>query len=91
MELRRLQLEDNSLRAMYNLRLQMNIALHEPSQTPQTVEDLAQLMAIASQSHHPLVKSAYLKFVRLLDFDKYQCLGLLAQQTDLTVATTQKR
>ncbi len=94
MELRQLQLGDNSLRAMYNLRLQVEIALHQPTCAPQTVEDLAQLMTIASQSHHPLVKSAYLKFVRLLDhkrIDNYQSLGLPVNPMELSVAKTQKR
>ncbi len=94
MELRQLQLEDNSLRAMYNLRLQIEIALHQPTHAPQTVEDLAELMTIASQSHHPLVKSAYLKFVRLLDhkrIEKYRSLGLPVNPLDLSLVKTQKR
>ncbi len=94
MELRQLQLEDNSLRALYSLRLQVEIALHRPTRAPQTVEDLAELMTIASQSHHPLVKSAYLKFVRLLDhksIEKYQSLGLPVNPVDLTRMKAQKR
>ena len=79
MELRQLQLNDNLLRAMYNLRLQIEIAEHRRFHVTQTVDDLAELLAAASHSHHPLVRSAYQKFVRLLDEGQlrtYTTLGL---------------
>lgn len=79
MDLRQLQLSDNLLRAMYNLRLQIEIAEHRRFHVTQTVDDLAELLAAASHSHHPLVRSAYQKFVRLLDDNQlrtYASLGL---------------
>ena len=79
MDLRQLQLSDNLLRAMYNLRLQIEIAEHRRFHVTQTVDDLAELLAAASHSHHPLVRSAYEKFVRLLDANQlrtYASLGL---------------
>ncbi len=72
MDIRQLELTDNQLRAVYNLRLQIEIAEHRHFQQTKTVEELAELITIASVSQHPLVKSAYLKFTRLLDIDRLQ-------------------
>lgn len=70
MHISQLQFNENLLRAMYNLRLQIEIAEHRQFPLTKTVDDLAQLLAVASGSHHPLVHSAYAKFIRLLDRDK---------------------
>ena len=72
MDIRRLELTDNQLRAVYNLRLQIEIAEHRNFRQTTSVEDLAELITIASASQHPLVKSAYAKFTHLLDVGRLQ-------------------
>ncbi len=81
MDIGRLQLSEHQLRAVYNLRLQIEIAEHRHFRQTATVDDLAELITIASSSQHPLVKSAYLKFTRLLDMDRLQ----IAMAMDLPV------
>lgn len=94
MDLRQLELNDNQLRAVYNLRLQIEIAEHRHFRQTQSVEDLSELMTIASVSQHPLVKSAYLKFTRLLDASRlknYEAWGLPVKDAEQATAVSEDK
>jgi len=91
MYISQLQLSENLLRAMYSLRLQIEIAEHRRLQLTNTVEDLAQLLAVASCSHHPLVNSAYAKFIRLLGNEKlveFEAMGLAVKCVAMSAASS---
>lgn len=72
MDLNQLQLDDKVLRAMYTLRLQVEIAEHQHFHVTRSTEDLAVLLSSSGRSKHPLVKSAHGKFVRLLSREQLQ-------------------
>jgi hypothetical protein len=69
---------DNNLdKALYSLRMQVEIAQHVCFRPSQELDDIMALLKLSSSSQHPLVRSAHNRFVRLLSREQLSCFAAL--------------